>query len=237
MKTDWFRAGKSGASVTRGGVIVVAAVVVASALTAAVLAQSSRSSNAAVAVKPVVVSVTAGKPTELAFKLSRYSLLPVGKPIEFKVSDGGVAFHDFKICTVATTSFKANSCTGLGTKVLHPSQSATLMVSLKKAGKYEFLCTLTGHAASGMKGLIGVGVTVTAAEEMAAKPPKHSTTTTTTTTPTTTTTTTTTTTKSTTTTTTTPLSECPPGVTIQSSGNSDNDADEGGSPSDLDGCI
>jgi uncharacterized cupredoxin-like copper-binding protein len=217
-------------------VIVVAVVVLASALTTAVLAQSSRSNKAGVAAKPVVVRVTAGKPIELAYRLSRYSLLPVGKPIEFKVSDGGVAFHDFKICTTATTSFKANSCTGLGTKVLHPSQSATLMVTLKKAGKYEFLCTLTGHAAAGMKGLIGVGVTVTAAEETAAKPPKQSTTTTTTT-PTTTTTTTTTTTKSTTTTTTTTPSECPPGVTIQTSGNADNDADEGGSPSDLDGCI
>jgi uncharacterized cupredoxin-like copper-binding protein len=221
----------SGTSVGRG-VTVVAVVLLASALTAAVLAQTSRSTNAG-AVKPVVVAVTAGKPTELAFKLSRYSLLPVRKPIEFMVSDGGVAFHDFKICTAATTSFKANTCTtGVGTKVLHPSQSATLTVTLKKAGKYEFLCTLTGHAAGGMKGLIGVGVTVTAAEETAAKPP----TTTTTTTSTTPTTTTTTTTKSTTTTTT-PLSECPPGVTISTSGNTDNDNDENGAPSDLDGCI
>jgi uncharacterized cupredoxin-like copper-binding protein len=201
---------------------------------AAVYSKSTPATTAHVAVKPVVITVLAGKPTELAFKLSRYSMLPVGKPIEFKVTDSGFGFHDFKICTSSTTSFKANACVGKATKVLHPKQSATLTVTLKKVGKYEFLCTVTGHAASGMKGLVGVGVSVTAAQETAAKAPKQPVTTTTTTATTTTTPVTTTTPA----TTTAPAGDgCPPGVTIQTSGGTDNDLDESGGPTDGDGCL
>jgi len=36
-------------------------------------------------------------------------------------------------------------------------------VKLTKSGKYEYLCAVPGHAAAGMKGLIGIGVAVTAA--------------------------------------------------------------------------
>ena len=186
--------------------------------------------------KPVVITVTAGKPSELAFKLSKYSRLPVGTPIEFKVTDGGVAFHDFKICTSPKTSFKANTCTGLGTKVLHPGQTATLTVTLKSAGLYEFLCTVAGHAAAGMKGLVGVGVAVTTAQESAAKTTGGGSTTTSTATTTTSATTTT----ATTTTTAggTGPDDCPPGKTIASAGQSDNDGDEiGATPTDGDGCV
>ena len=37
-----------------------------------------------------------------------------------------------------------------------PGNKATLTVNLTKAGKYEYLCTVSGHAAAGMKGLITV---------------------------------------------------------------------------------
>ena len=35
-------------------------------------------------------------------------------------------------------------------------QGGTLVVNLTKAGKYEYLCTVPGHAAAGMKGLVTV---------------------------------------------------------------------------------
>lgn len=190
------------------------------------------------AAKGTTITVTAGKPSEFGFKLSKFSNVPVG-PVTFKVTDKGVAFHDFKICLAPTTSASKNACAGKATATLHPGQTATLTVTLKK-GTYEFLCSLSGHAAAGMKGLIGIGVVVKS--EPVTAPPKTTTTTKTTTTPaggggaTTT----------TKTTTTTPgggggginQSGCVPGVTIQTSGNSDADGDETGAEADDgDGCI
>ena len=61
--------------------------------------------------KATVVTVTAGKPSELAFKLSKLSNIPAG-PVTFKITNKGALAHDFKICTKAVTSDKANSCTG-----------------------------------------------------------------------------------------------------------------------------
>ncbi len=113
------------------------------------------------AAKATVITVTAGKPSELAFKLSKSSNIPAG-PVTFKVTNAGMLSHDFKICTKAVTSDKANSCTGKVTALLAKGKSATLTVTLAK-GEYEFLCTVAGHAAGGMKGLIGVGQAVSAA--------------------------------------------------------------------------
>jgi nitrite reductase (NO-forming) len=113
------------------------------------------------AAKVTIITVTAGKPSELAFKLSKSSTLPAG-PVTFKVKNAGKITHDFKICTKPAVSSTANSCTGKVTKRLAAGESATLTVTLSKKGKYEFLCTVPGHAASGMKGLLGIGVKVTA---------------------------------------------------------------------------
>src|SRR5690349_1640807 len=44
-----------------------------------------------------VITVTEGKPSELAFKLSKFSALPAGT-ITFKVINRGLAFHSFKVC-------------------------------------------------------------------------------------------------------------------------------------------
>jgi uncharacterized cupredoxin-like copper-binding protein len=180
-----------------------------------------------------VVVVTAGKPSELAFKLSKTSLVPVGT-ITFKVTNMGVAFHNFKICTIPVPSAAGaqNSCLGTSTRTLKHGQSQTITVKFTLAGKYEFLCTVPGHAAAGMKGLLGVGVAVASSEETAAA---HA--------------------GGTVTgggggggTTTTKVgsggggtgdtSGCPPGTTIKSSGASDADGDElGTEPDDNDGCI
>jgi uncharacterized cupredoxin-like copper-binding protein len=187
------------------------------------------------AAKITIVTVTAGKPTELGFKLSKFSNLPAGT-ITFKVTNEGLGFHNFKICTTPTTSLAKNACLGKVTKLLHPGNTATLTVKLTKSGKYEYLCAVPGHAAAGMKGLIGIGVKVSPSASAASEPTTTSSAPVTTTRPTPTTTT------PTPTTTTTPggggvVSECPPGQTIAVNGGKDDDADDGGAPTDNDGCI
>ena len=62
--------------------------------------------------------------SEFKFKLSKASA-PKGKVV-FKLSNKGQAAHDFK--------------------------TATLTVTFQKTGKFPYLCTVPGHAASGMKG-------------------------------------------------------------------------------------
>ena len=110
--------------------------------------------------KVSVISVTAGKPSELAFKLSKTSLIPPGTVL-FKVTNAGKIPHDFEICVNPVVK-AANFCKkGLATPPVKPGKSATVKVLLSKKGKYEFLCTVPGHASAGMKGLLGVGVKVT----------------------------------------------------------------------------
>ena len=181
--------------------------------------------------KTTVITVTAGKPSELAFKLSKTSLVPVGA-VRFKVTNAGKIAHTFAICLRPTTA-APNACAGTTkvTRLLQSGQSQAITVKLAK-GTYEYICTFPGHAAAGMKGLLGVGTTVTAAQ--VAKAIKAAATTTTSTTGTTTTASTTTTTA---TTTTTVGDGCPAGLTIVTAGNTDNDQDENGQPSDGDGCI
>ena len=83
------------------------------------------------------VSVTAGSPSEFHFKLSK-TKAPKGK-VTFTVTNKGNLPHDFKIA-------------GKKTALLSPGKSAKLVITFKKAGKYPYLCTVSGHAAAGMKG-------------------------------------------------------------------------------------
>jgi uncharacterized cupredoxin-like copper-binding protein len=166
------------------------------------------------------ILVTAGKPTEFAFTLSKRQV-PAGL-VSFKVTNRGKAIHTFKVCT-STTARTATVCAGSVTHAIAPGKSQTLVVKLSK-GVHEFICTIPGHANLGMRGLLGVAV----------NPPANTTTTTSTTTQTTTTQTTTT---HTTTTNANP-DGCPPGTTIQTAGfGGDGDDDEAGGVSDGDGCI
>jgi plastocyanin len=122
-------------------------------------AKSSKPSSA----KVTTVLVTLGKPSEFAITLNKFSNLPAGKII-FKVTNKGVIAHDFKVCTKAfTAKTLANACVGPKTKSLNKGQTATLTVTLKK-GKFEFLCSLSGHAKNGMKGLMGVGTVISKKE-------------------------------------------------------------------------
>ncbi len=107
------------------------------------------------------VTVTAGKPSELSFKLSKSSNVSPGLII-FKVTNAGKLTHDFKICTRPAASTSANSCTGKVTKRLKPGQTTLMAALTLKKGQYEYLCTVPGHAGAGMKGLVGIGVKASA---------------------------------------------------------------------------
>ena len=118
----------------KGSALVVLIAVVS--LVAAVSAFGGKSSTDA-----TTVAVTAGKPAEFKFTLSKKT---VAKGITtFKVTNKGTIKHDFKIG-------------GKKTIALAAGKTATLKVTFKKAGKYAYLCTLPGHAAGGMKGTLTV---------------------------------------------------------------------------------
>ena len=97
------------------------------------------------------VTVTAGKPSEFRFTLSVKTVKHGATT--FKITNHGNLPHDFKVCTKATTT-TANTCAGKGTALISPGSSASLTVAFAKAGSYEYLCTVSGHAAAGMKGLL-----------------------------------------------------------------------------------
>jgi len=91
--------------------------------------------------RAATVTVTSGKPAEFRFTLSKKTA-PLGT-VTFKVTNKGLLPHDFKIF-------------GHKTKLLSPGQSQNVKVTFKKKGSYPYLCTVTGHAAAGMKGIFKV---------------------------------------------------------------------------------
>lgn len=110
------------------------------ALAALVLATGAFAQPAAVSAT-TTVAVTAGKPSEFRFTLSTRTIL-TGTAV-FKVANKGRVAHDFKIA-------------GKKTPRLARGKAATLRVLVAKPGRYRFLCTLPGHAAAGMKGVLVV---------------------------------------------------------------------------------
>jgi uncharacterized cupredoxin-like copper-binding protein len=77
----------------------------------------------------------------VAAKEFKFALRPTSArhgSVTFTIKNVGKVAHDFKIAGKKTPSIK-------------PKKSTTLTVTLKK-GTYPYLCTLPGHAASGMKG-------------------------------------------------------------------------------------
>src|SRR6476619_1616251 len=109
--------------------ITLLAVLAAALMVAAPAIAATQHSAAA---KATTITV---KATEFKFALSKTSA-PKGT-VNFKVTNKGKVDHDFKI-------------NGKKTKLLAPGKSATLTV------KFQNLCTVPGHAASGMKGTFTV---------------------------------------------------------------------------------
>jgi uncharacterized cupredoxin-like copper-binding protein len=99
------------------------------------------------------VNVAVNKSNDFKFVLAKKSV-PHGT-LKFVFANNGQLPHDFKLCT-SNKGGTANACAGKVTKIVSPGQKATLSVSVAKAGKYEYLCTVPGHAAAGMKGLLTV---------------------------------------------------------------------------------
>jgi uncharacterized cupredoxin-like copper-binding protein len=117
----------------KGSVLVVLVALVA--LAAAVSAFGGAAQQSAT----TTVAVTAGKPSEFKFTLSKKAIVK-GTAV-FKVANKGMIAHDFKIAGKKTVTLKTG-------------KTATLKVVIRKAGKYPYLCTLPGHAAAGMKGVL-----------------------------------------------------------------------------------
>ena len=115
----------------------------------AVLPALASTSHATATVK---VSVTKAK--EFAFTLSPKTVKH--GTVTFTVTNGGNLPHDFQLCSKPSSSASATSCTGKKTALISPGASAKLTVSVLKAGTYEYMCTVPGHAAAGMKGLLKV---------------------------------------------------------------------------------
>jgi uncharacterized cupredoxin-like copper-binding protein len=63
--------------------------------------------------------------------------------VVFKVTNAGALKHDFQI-------------KGRKTKLLSHGQSDTLRVTFLKKGKFPYKCTVSGHAAAGMKGVFTI---------------------------------------------------------------------------------
>src|SRR5687767_4170394 len=80
--------------------------------------------------------------TDFKFALSRRTV-PTGTVIFTVVNRGKIA-HDFRIA-------------GKKTRILAPGKSQVLRVVIKRRGRFAYVCTLTGHAAAGMKGTLAVG--------------------------------------------------------------------------------
>jgi uncharacterized cupredoxin-like copper-binding protein len=99
--------------------------------------------------KATTVNVVAGKPSEFHFSLARKTV-PHGTVI-FRLSNRGTIPHDLKICA-SPKGGNANSCRGKGTKLIGAARSTTLTYTFKTKGAYEYICTVPGHAAAGMKG-------------------------------------------------------------------------------------
>jgi uncharacterized cupredoxin-like copper-binding protein len=78
---------------------------------------------------------------EFRFRLSQKSAHR--GTVVFRVVNHGKVAHDFKIA-------------GRKTPIIKPGKSAVLRVVLRNKGRYPYLCTVPGHAAAGMKGVLKV---------------------------------------------------------------------------------
>jgi uncharacterized cupredoxin-like copper-binding protein len=126
-------------------VFLISAVALAGVAAAAAFSSSGDAANASVKAKTTKVTVTM---TDFKFKLSKSSVQ--AGTVVFTVVNKGQVAHDFKIA-------------GKKTPLIKPGKSAKITVKFTKKGKFAYICTVPGHAASGMKGTLPVGATTTTA--------------------------------------------------------------------------
>jgi manganese oxidase len=98
-------------------------------------------------------SATNGGPTpaEIAVELKEFAIVPamIDVPVQgarLTISNTGTMVHNFQIPELGLTSGDIN-----------PGASATVAVDGNKTGSYVTLCTISGHADSGMKGTLMIG--------------------------------------------------------------------------------
>src|SRR5580765_5260124 len=91
---------------------------------------------------PVVTTDVRVVARDFSYTLSRRNP-PVGR-VRFTVVNRGDIGHDFAIG-------------GKKTPILGPGKSATLLVTFTRAASVVYRCTVSGHAALGMKGVLTVG--------------------------------------------------------------------------------
>ena len=106
------------------------------ALVATVSALGAGTTGSATAQK-VTVSMT-----EFKFSVTPKTVKK-NDPVTFALTNKGTTGHDFKIG-------------GKKSPLVAAAKKETLKVTFKKAGRYSYLCTVPGHAAAGMKGVLVV---------------------------------------------------------------------------------
>lgn len=79
--------------------------------------------------------------TDMKFQLSR-SRVTTGTVVFTLINKGKVA-HDLRIA-------------GKKSPLVRPGKRATFRVVIRRAGRYAFVCTVPGHSAAGMKGVLTV---------------------------------------------------------------------------------
>ena len=103
---------------------------------------------------PVPTSTTGDRHSpvsDITVNASEFSFSPstivvrAGENLTITLKNTGKMPHDLSISDLKVK-----------TKVLQPGQSETITVKPAKAGMYEIICTVPGHAAKGMRGLLMV---------------------------------------------------------------------------------
>ncbi len=97
----------------------------------------------------------AAAPAEINVELKEFAIVPATLNIpaagaRLTISNTGTMAHNFTIPALNVASGDIN-----------PGGSATVVVKGDKAGTYDIVCTIAGHADSGMKGIANVGGTAT----------------------------------------------------------------------------
>jgi uncharacterized cupredoxin-like copper-binding protein len=105
-------------------------------------AQAAREPAAAGA-RHTAALLTTVKVTAKEFKFTLSAKTAKRGVVVFKVTNVGAIKHDFEI-------------KGRKTKLLSHGKSDTLRVTFLRKGRYPYKCTVTGHAAAGMKGVFTI---------------------------------------------------------------------------------